>query len=377
MSQDDIEPTMEYIGKAIDRGRTDYLLRLAQSGKVLFYPDCAVDWQPMARMTDVVRAFVFCKRRRDREPPDLLSVENCPKSIRSLFTRTGCGDIDIETVRRAGIIGSLQGGAYTLLTRTIEVDGEKIERMMFVASLEADPVEAYRDLFVRHGVGPKFLCLHGCGWDGEMKDVVLNAGPAMPTYLIAKNKPYASPWLLRWQNYPYWGTTTIYQRRDQQPHPVNEMGPITNFGIANGRLRPQDGLPDYCVHLTVEEYLDNPWEGPQRKIFVDTADQQLIAAIRAQDNRVEPLRLHGLPLRDALPALAKACIKRGIETVYLSRRLGLEDEAGCVKVFWPKRFQGIVVNICTGARINADAVAGFVCDDLPPIHGEEGGQEGR
>jgi hypothetical protein len=110
MGQDDIEPTMDYVGEAIDRGQTNYLLKLAQSGKVLFYPDCAVDWQPMARMTDVVRAFVFCKRSRDREHADLLPIAHCPKGIRSLFTRTGCGDVDIKAVRKAGIIPSLQGG---------------------------------------------------------------------------------------------------------------------------------------------------------------------------------------------------------------------------------------------------------------------------
>ena len=104
MDQDEIEPTIEYAHRAMDAAVTNYLLKLAESGKVLFYPDCAVDWQPMGRMTDLVRGFVFCKQRCEQEPKALFSLAHCPRMLRSLLRLEGSGDVDIDTVRKAGLL---------------------------------------------------------------------------------------------------------------------------------------------------------------------------------------------------------------------------------------------------------------------------------
>ena len=79
--------------------------RQLAAGRVLWCPACYCDWSAMARLSDLVRVFVFCTDGASPIPASALSLRNCPEKLGRLFTAGATGELDthnIQDLRRRG-----------------------------------------------------------------------------------------------------------------------------------------------------------------------------------------------------------------------------------------------------------------------------------
>jgi hypothetical protein len=325
--------------------------------------------------------FIFCAEAEysPKFPP--FALEDCPKSLKELFGETAaCGFLKNDVLRKEGNLQTVRGGRWMRVERRMEVKygegrkGESLykkERALFLAFLQADPVEVFQRLFVENGIGPMFVCLHRTQWKGRFCHSLLKAGAARPKYLVGKWPRLYTPWTLLWQKYRSWADTAVFQRRDAPVLPVQEPIPYPNLHWVNRRLTPEHAHGADAVHLTTEEYLAHRWPVHIQKIFIDASDAKCPAELRASDPRLSPLLLSGLPMQTALPKLAEACLEAGSHNIHTGR-FGFEDESDALRSVWPTKCAGVLTVHCE-TRHEIRSLQGFECNDLPtparPING--------
>ena len=115
-----------------------------------------------------------------------------------------------------------------------------------------------------------------------------------------------------------------------------------------------------AVVLTPEAYLEHDWPRARLRIFIDSIDAALIAALQQYDLRIQALPLRGRPLHRAAAALARACGKRKW-TVHISR-LGYEDETQAIWQGWANAFPHIRL-VLHGAAVDWASMS-EPCPDL-------------
>ena len=238
---------------------------------MLFYPDCVVDWQPLARMTDAVRCFLFCAKTAGQEPADIFNLANCrSKTLRSLFAKERYNDIDIGLMREAGI-ASVRAGQFAFLRREIGVGREKRHRSLLVAFLEAEPVDVYNRLLdsftwivvpIRPEIVEETHAVHltmeqymAHHWAGQERKIFLDAAPAAVAAIQAVDNRVRP---LRLLGRPL---------RDALPALAEAMIEAQVRTLCTGRLGLEDEAacvgPVWsrtCPHLNLIVYCNHAWD---------------------------------------------------------------------------------------------------------------------
>lgn len=367
--------------RAVDWGNSKSLLEYTASQPVFFHAGSGCDWNPIARFSDVCRVFVFCSETEYHPKFRPSALEDCPSSLRTLFGQESCGSLDGDVLRQGANLQTFRQGHWSRVERTIEVKSGgggnadtlyKAERRLFLAFLQADPVEVFQKLFVAKGIGPMFVCLHQTQWEGRFCHSLLEAGAARPRYLVGKWPEIYAPWTLLWQKYRSWGDTAVFQRRDAPVLPVREPVPYPNLHWVIRRLTPEHAHGADAVHLTTEDYLAHRWPDHIQTIFLDVSDAGFRAGPGANEPRLSPLLLSGLPMQAALTKLAEACKKADIHNLHTGR-FGFEDESDPLRSVWPTQCCRWVLTVHCETRHEIRSLQGFECNDLPaparPING--------
>ena len=353
---DDVLPVLDHF-------TTKRLLSLAKAGNVLFCPGSEVDWQPMTRMTDLVRVFIFCGRFGGQEPFLHLQTTDCQTALGKTFCFDGYGDVCQEALRELGLADVIKGGSYQWIRRRIRSDGQVIERLLLVAFIEGDPAEVYSRLFQAPNPGPRILCAHQSDWDGSaIKAAVFRAEVSKPEVLVAKAGGLYPPWIKGLQTYPDWKGVSAYRTLHALPIPILEPRQFPNCHVSTEPLCTEMVHGGTAVHLTLEQYMEFDLE-PNVTVFVDTDDAAVVAALQATDPMVRPLKLTGLRLEEALAAL-KAELARTNCQVVATGRLGLEDEATFIGEMWEAMGAGKQLIVHTETEADNRALRGHPCDDL-------------
>jgi hypothetical protein len=311
------------------------------AGSVLFCPACACDWTALTRLSDVARVFVFCLDGGKKPSADALSLDNCPEPLRGLFSSSATGTLDTHTPfgKRVPIFRGL-GGWYACFNRDIRIGGKIVlSRKLMVVLMHADPVTVYDKLFTQPRVAPSYVSLLHTGWQSPMSKVLLKAGEAAPKSIIADWPGGYGPWNWRWRRLRSWDRASVFQRRTDPAHPVNDLRQSNEIAFEALPLSPHYLNGADAVVVSLEQYVENWWLGEQLRIFIDSTDEKAVAGIRAYDRRVEPLPLRGRPLAVAADELVRACNNRTwhVHADYL----GLEDEAEAIWEAWRNSGKGI------------------------------------
>ena len=350
----------------LENSATKYLLKLAKAGKILFCPCSEVDWQPMTRMTDLVRAFIFCGRLGGQEPFLHLQATDCLTALGNPFCFDGGGKVCHEALRELGLTDVIEGGSYCWIKRRIRSDGLVIERLLLVAFLEGDPSEVYGRLFQAPNPGPRILCAHQSDWDGSaIKAAVFRAEVSKPEVLVAKAGGLYPPWIKGLQTYSDWKGVSAYRTHHALPIPILEPRQFPNCHVSTEPLCTEMVHGGTAVHLTREQYMEFDFD-PNITVLVDTDDSAVVAALQATDPMVRPLKLTGLRLEDALVALKEALASTNCDTVSTGR-LGLEDEATFIGEMWEAMGVRQYMVVHTESETDNRALRGFQCDDLDPM----------
>ena len=333
------EMLKDLVEKAAETRNAELFLKQGATGRVLFCPGCLCDWNLVTRLSDVVRVFIFCSDAGENKAADALSLHNCPEQLRKLFSNNADGgDLKKRDQFGAPSLGGI-GGHYARFTRIIEVEGKPIlSRDLLAVSLNADPATAYYSLFEVSKVAPAYVSVLHAGWEGAMKQVLLQAGQSAPQNLIADWPGAYGPWNWLWRELRSWGKTAVFKRRTDPPHPVIPLNQAEAVSFEATSLAPNTIGDADAVVLSPEEFLRYYWLPERLRIFINSPDEGLIAELREYDRRVEALPLLGRPFREAAPALARACRGR-TRNVHLSH-LGFEDEAEGIWKGWAETCGG-------------------------------------
>lgn len=358
----DEENFKDLMNRACNTKDTDLFKKHLAAGRVLFCPGCACDWNALARLSDVARIFVFCIDGHKKTRADALSLDNCPEPLRGLFSDASMGELDTHTPHRPHLpnFGGL-GGRCVCVNRNIEMKGQVVlKRKLMAVLMNADPVTVYDKLFVQPGVAPSYVSLLHAGWQGAMKNLLLQAGPAAPKSLIAEWPGGYGPWNWRWRHLRSWSKATVFRRRTDPAHPAIQLKQSREMTFEALPLIPQHLNHADGVVVTLEQYLENWWLGARLRIFIDTTNEEAVADIKEYDRRVEALPLRGRPLAEAADALARAC-GASIHHVHCNF-LGLEDEAEAVWKGWRDAF-GSIRLVLHGTSSDWESVV-LPCADL-------------
>jgi hypothetical protein len=340
-SDTDDEGVKTTAGIIADAENTKLFLTQAATGNVFFCPGCINDWNVLARFSDVCRVFIFCSKTK-RRPTENFPIEGCPEFMQALFSfryAGAQGDLDPTVFGKAGLLPDCRSGYYRWLWRKVnaKVQDFSIERRMLAVFLNIDPVQAYTDLFIKRNVAPKYVSLLNCGWQHPIRDTLLQAGQAQPRYLVAEWPGVYAPWTSRRREMRTWGSAAVFARRTDPPHPAIALRQRDNLELTNERLTPTTINGADSLLVSLQDYLAYAWPQPNLKIFIDSTDERAVAEIRAHDCRVERLPVHGRPLCEVLPVLARACVGQCIH----SNVLGLEDEAEGILRAWPGIYKNL------------------------------------
>lgn len=325
--------------KVAEKRNAELFLKQVATGRVLFSPG-PCDWNLLTRLSDVVRTFIFCSDGGENRAADALF--NCPEQLSELFSnKADGGNLKKRDQFGAPSLGRIRGD-YVSMTRIIEVEGKTIlSRDLLAVSLNVDPGTAYYTLFEVPKVAPAYVSVLHTGWEGTTKQVLVQAGQAAPQHLIADWPGAYGPWNWLSRELRSCGKTAVFKRRTDQEHPVIPLPQGEAIRFEATSLLPTTVDATDAVVLTPEAYLENFWLGERLRIFIDSADDKLVAELRDYDRRVDALPLRGRPLREAAPALVKACQGR-TRCVHVNH-LGFEDEAEGIWKGWDE--------ICGGLRL--------------------------
>ena len=344
--------------KAAETRNADLFLRQVTTGRVLFCPG-PCDWTLLTRLTDVVRTFIFCSNGGENQTAD--SLFNCPEQFRDLFSNNADGgNLKKRDQFGAPSLGGIRGD-YARLTRIIEVEGKTIlSRDLLAVSLKVDPATAYYTLFEVPKVAPAYVSVLHAGWEGAMKQVLLQAGQSAPQYLIADWPGVYGPWNWLWRELRSCGKTAVFKRRNDQEHPAIQLPQGEAISFETTSLAPNTIGDADAVVLSPEEFLRYYWLPERLRIFINSPDEGLIAELREYDRRVEALPLLGRPFREAAPALARACGGR-TRCVHVNG-LGFEDEVEALVKGWSSTYHGL--RLVLHGRPSDWASLAFPCPNL-------------
>jgi len=239
-----------------------------------------------------------------------------------------------------------------------------LERKLFLAFLQADPLEVFQRLFMEKGVAPKFVCLHTIQQNGALANLLRDAGAARPNYVVGKWPETHAPWTMLWQKYRSWDDTAVFQQRNDPAHELQDAVEYEHLNCVSTPMNPDSVEGAHVVHLTVQDYLAHHWPDHIACIFIDADREQLPAEFWADDPRLSPLRLSGLPMSEALPKLGDACNAPNLPNAQAihTGRFGFEDEGVVLRHMWPNRWSLTIHCETIG---DMDSLQGFVCGDLP------------
>ncbi len=317
----------------------------------------------MARMTDLVRAFIFCGEYGGRKPFLLLQETGCPTALGNPFCCDGYGDVCQEALRELGLADVIKGGSFRWIRRRIRSDGPVIERLLLVAFLEGDSSEVYGRLFQAPDPGPRILCAHQAEWDeSAIKAAVFRTGVSKPEVLVTKTGGLYPPWIKWLQTYPDWKGVSANRTHHALPIPIFGPRQFPNCHVSTEPLCTEMVHGGTAVHLTLEQYMEFDFE-PNVTVLVDTDDSAVVTALQATDPMVRPLKLTGLRLEDALLALKVVLASTNSDTVSIGR-LGLEDEATFIGEMWEAMGVRQYMIVHTESEADNRALRGFQCEDL-------------
>jgi hypothetical protein len=357
------------IERYADYAASESLLDYAASQPVFLHVGSGCDWNPVARFSDVCRVFVFCvgTEYKPKLPP--FALADCPRSLRSQFGEESGGTLIQEVIRDTGRISSFRQGYWSRVERRIDIMGRnatrlyKRERSLFLAFVQADPVELFQRLFVDRRIAPKFVYLHPTEAEHRFRAAMRDAGPALPKYHVGKWPLACPPWTLLWQKYRSWGDRAVFCQRTAEPHQM--LDPIHHERLVwvDLPLSPTNIGEAQAVHLTLPEYLAHRWPDEIRHIFIDTSRGRLPAELTAIDPRLSPLPLSGLPMSKAFPKLADVCDEENVRAIHTGR-FGFEDETEALRAVWSMRCRFSLTIHCE-TQGDMASLQGYTCGDLP------------
>ena len=345
---------------------TRVLLENLSSGRAFFSPDPKLDWQPLARITDLVRVFIFCGRSTESIANHEITLDDCPKDLSGQFKLVRGGKVSELVLRLAGLTEVVSGGTFHWIARRLPEGCGQNDRLLLVACLNASPTELYTRLFAEIAAGPKVLGCSRLPWKGsDLWGAISSGRVGKPEFLVTNEIGLIPPWVRVHERYPDWSGSVAY--RDPRL-PGTRLGLpkiFFNGEIINGPfpVRPAFLGMGEAVHLTIEPFISFDW-GNQIQIFLDTDSPEEIAAAHAINPAIVPLRLKGLPLSDAFPRLVEAFRNSGCHGLSVGR-LGLEDEASLLAPLWYSTRIPYEFWLLVDSPSDSNAFIGYLCDDLP------------
>lgn len=362
---DDFDP----VGIAVEgfsETATAVLLENLAAGRAFFSPDSSVDWQAMARITDLVRVFVFCGKSTTSDDRFEVSADACPAGLRRHLDLGVCGEVSKTLVEDAGLSGVLSGGSFKWITRRLPGGCGQPDRRLLVAHLDASPTELYTRLFSQTEIAPRVLGCNRAPWrDSPLYKVILSGRVGSPELLVAAEGGLFPPWERVHERFPDWSGSTAYRDPRLPGIPLRPRRDVFNVELHDEPLplRPAFVGDREAVHLTVDQFSSFDW-GNQIQIFLDTDSPEEIAAARAINPTTIPLRLKGLPLAESFPLLVDAFLQSGRHGMSIGR-LGFEDEASLIAPLWHSTRIPHPLSLFADSPSDFNAFLGYACDDLP------------
>jgi len=362
--------------------------------RVAFYPACAFDWLPIARLSHLIDTFVLCDvNARERD---------YVQSIRSLrphhhdvpgFVCVGNRKIDMDRAA-AGIqheLAELASGAlltvrerwaYSRMVQRLSarrspgwgyqahlgIGVGQERRIVELLYFNAEAVAAYLALFVRQRIRPRALCLKlpGGGWtdlygwpDGPFARALARNEAGLPDLLVTNERSRVEgrwPYPHLWQRLGPAGTLGPTHALAARPTVVPDgstypLAPEAGGRAVTVRYGPltAEAAEDAEAVVLSGSYLQMSKQGRDALL----AGRRAIASshLCERDTRVPAdaiaADICGQRIGTALQRLSEVCEREGIESV-VAPALGRENEGAelarwATEPGWPKRLTVCVV----------------------------------
>ncbi len=174
--------------------------------RVLFYPACGLDWEPLYRFAGACDTFIYCDR--GRLPNGDFDFEHGP------FARAGlrCEGVqrlpDILVDGLSGHQGGVHAQGFRVFVSCAVTDPPRLVQLWYF-SIEGALL--YRNLFNRRKWAPEYLCITDTAagfeyWESPLGQAVLQNG-RHPRFVISRCLPaedYNWPWNANWLTFNTW-----------------------------------------------------------------------------------------------------------------------------------------------------------------------------
>jgi hypothetical protein len=320
---------------------TPKLLGSLRGSRILFYPACYKDWNPLHRFTHLCDTFVYCDYNAVRD-----EFRDWEGMIRAEFGLefTNVHDLDTQAVMDLATPDEQQaddfpivGGAWgkvVNLTRHIGSVQRKIRLLYF----RAEGATLYRNLFNKRFIAPRMVCLKQCQdgfggqnwttflrWDGPLGRAVWeNRG--RPEFIVSAYAPNTDRPLQNPQGHCYdWPWSRAWQEhRNWQSRGDARATQLTSY-VLESELRASAGTPKRFHGVIADNVTARPIN---QRTIVRLKRPPYTDANLPDGARIVSLRREGRvrTLQNALRELGETCADNGTQDVH-SVGCHFEDEA--------------------------------------------------
>jgi len=327
------------------------------AGRVLFYPACGFDWNPLRRLTHLADTFVYCDwgiscsdfqaRLCDFDGEGLTLDEAQPldDDLRSLVNAAGAPPLTPEERDR-----------YFTAIRDFQIDRNgwgyevslrrrfgRVERPIRLIYFGAEGVATYHALFNAAGISPQIVVFyqpgHGFGmnwtnfydWSAPFARVVQKNRAGRPELLLLANYahdqirwPYEVTWQVLWPWGGFGAAIALAERELDLPVAGHlPPGDPRVVEVVRGRISQENWRGADAILLPGRVYRANRWlDGCQGlRIIVDTKHE----APPASADIIRVCGMFAVPALTALNRIEAVCEQHGIDHL-ATIPVGYEDE---------------------------------------------------